>query len=296
MVVALYSLSMRSTGSPSSSKTPSSPASKMVPSFSLPQKLASSRALQFSGSRVLLHATCSRVCVAACRSQVLPPAARDGQISMAAFILSLGSMLNGVSIYLLYAKLSLWVIPEIHSGRYQSRGVGSVGDEGVGCDRWGKSGETKLEESVVIELESLVTELERYGGRDGEVWETELEIWETELERSGRLSRMSALTFNLDYPWLQNANKAPNVNLGETVRARLQQFSVMNKFKKKALRVIAEHLSVEEIADIKEMFENMNINKKGQINFDELKYGLRKLGHQVADSDVKALLEAVSYC
>ncbi|KAG6512601.1 calcium-dependent protein kinase 20-like [Zingiber officinale] len=96
----------------------------------------------------------------------------------------------------------------------------------------------------------------------------------------------------LDHPWLQNANKAPNVNLGETVRARLQQFSVMNKFKKKALRVIAEHLSVEEIADIKEMFENMDINKKGQINFDELKYGLRKLGHQVADSDVKALLEA----
>ncbi|KAG6469978.1 hypothetical protein ZIOFF_070917 [Zingiber officinale] len=100
----------------------------------------------------------------------------------------------------------------------------------------------------------------------------------------------------LDHPWLQNANKAPNVNLGETVRARLQQFSVMNKFKKKALRVIAEHLSVEEIADIKEMFENMDINKKGQINFDELKYGLHKLRHQVADSDVKALLEAVSYC
>ncbi|KAG6521047.1 hypothetical protein ZIOFF_018113 [Zingiber officinale] len=99
-----------------------------------------------------------------------------------------------------------------------------------------------------------------------------------------------------DHPWLQNANKAPNVNLGETVRARLQQFSVMNKFKKKALRVIAEHLSVEEIADIKEMFENMDINKKGQINFDELKYGLRKLGHQVANSDVIALLEAVSYC
>ncbi|KAG6528109.1 hypothetical protein ZIOFF_010258 [Zingiber officinale] len=90
----------------------------------------------------------------------------------------------------------------------------------------------------------------------------------------------SSIPITIHYhPWLQNVNKAPNVNLGETVRARLQQFSVMNKFKKKALRVIAEHLSVEEIADIKEMFENMDINKKGQINFDELKYGLRKLGH-----------------
>jgi hypothetical protein len=40
-----------------------------------------------------------------------------------------------------------------------------------------------------------------------------------------------------DHPWLQNIKKAPNVNLGETVKARLQQFSVMNKFKKHALRV-----------------------------------------------------------
>lgn len=42
----------------------------------------------------------------------------------------------------------------------------------------------------------------------------------------------------LDHPWLQNAKKAPNVSLGETVRARLKQFSVMNKLKKRALRVI----------------------------------------------------------
>lgn len=41
-----------------------------------------------------------------------------------------------------------------------------------------------------------------------------------------------------DHPWLQNAKKAPNVSLGETVRARLKQFSVMNKLKKRALRVI----------------------------------------------------------
>lgn len=47
---------------------------------------------------------------------------------------------------------------------------------------------------------------------------------------------------NKDHPWLQHANKAPNVSLGETVRTRLQQFSVMNRFKKKALRVSANIL------------------------------------------------------
>ncbi|MBA0756520.1 hypothetical protein Gogos_020172 [Gossypium gossypioides] len=43
-----------------------------------------------------------------------------------------------------------------------------------------------------------------------------------------------------EHPWLQNAKKAPNVPLGETVKARLKQFSVMNKLKKRALRVLIQ--------------------------------------------------------
>ncbi|XLU53748.1 hypothetical protein S245_048396, partial [Arachis hypogaea] len=50
----------------------------------------------------------------------------------------------------------------------------------------------------------------------------------------------------LKHSWLQNAKKALNVPLGDIVRTRLKQFSVMNRFKKRVLRVIAEHLSVEE--------------------------------------------------
>ncbi|KAL6987127.1 Calcium-dependent protein kinase 14 [Sarracenia purpurea var. burkii] len=96
----------------------------------------------------------------------------------------------------------------------------------------------------------------------------------------------------LAHPWLQNAKKAPNVSLGESVRARLKQFSVMNKLKKNALKVIAEHLSVEEVAGIKEGFELMDINNKGKINLDELREGLQKLGHQIPDSDLHILMEA----
>ncbi|KAF7819018.1 calcium-dependent protein kinase 32 [Senna tora] len=96
----------------------------------------------------------------------------------------------------------------------------------------------------------------------------------------------------LDHPWLQNAKKAPNVSLGETVKARLKQFSVMNKLKKRALRVIAEHLSVEEVAGIKEGFQLMDTGNKGKINIDELRVGLHKLGHQISDADVQILMEA----
>ncbi|MCL7041437.1 hypothetical protein MKW94_026881 [Papaver nudicaule] len=46
----------------------------------------------------------------------------------------------------------------------------------------------------------------------------------------------------LEHPWIVNAKKAPNVPLGDVVKSRLKQFSVMNRFKRKALRVIADHL------------------------------------------------------
>ncbi|CAI9787546.1 unnamed protein product [Fraxinus pennsylvanica] len=96
----------------------------------------------------------------------------------------------------------------------------------------------------------------------------------------------------LDHPWLQNAKSAPNVSLGETVRARLKQFSMMNKLKKRALRVIAEHLSVEEVAGIKEGFKLMDTANKGKIDINELRIGLQKLGHQIPDADLQVLMEA----
>ncbi|KAK6124836.1 hypothetical protein DH2020_041422 [Rehmannia glutinosa] len=96
----------------------------------------------------------------------------------------------------------------------------------------------------------------------------------------------------LDHPWLQNAKSAPNVSLGETVRARLKQFSMMNKLKKRALRVIAEHLSVEEVAGIKEGFQLMDTSNKGKIDINELRAGLHKLGQQIPETDLQVLMEA----
>lgn len=60
------------------------------------------------------------------------------------------------------------------------------------------------------------------------------------------------------------------------------------------LQVIAEHLSVEEVAGIKEGFQLMDINNKGKISIDELRVGLQKLGHQIPDDDLQILMEAVS--
>jgi calcium-dependent protein kinase len=59
--------------------------------------------------------------------------------------------------------------------------------------------------------------------------------------------------------------------------------------------VIAEHLSLEEVADIKKMFDSMDVNNKGQLTFEEFKAGLRKLGNKMHDSDLQMLMDAVSY-
>lgn len=59
------------------------------------------------------------------------------------------------------------------------------------------------------------------------------------------------------------------------------------------MQVIAEHLSVEEVAGIKEAFDKMDINKRGKINLEELRIGLQKIGHQIPDADLQILMQAV---
>ncbi|BAT76621.1 hypothetical protein LR48_Vigan01g279100 [Vigna angularis] len=95
----------------------------------------------------------------------------------------------------------------------------------------------------------------------------------------------------LEHPWLQNAKKASNVPLGDIVRTRLKQFSVMNRFKKRALRVIAEHLSVEEVEIIRDMFTLMDTDKDGKVTYEELKAGLQKVGSQLAEPEIKMLMD-----
>ena len=95
-----------------------------------------------------------------------------------------------------------------------------------------------------------------------------------------------------EHPWLQDAKAAPNVPLGDVVRARLKQFSVMNRFKKKAMRVIAEHLSAEEVEVIKEMFALMDTERKGRVTLQELKAGLARVGSKLAEPEMELLMEA----
>ena len=65
-------------------------------------------------------------------------------------------------------------------------------------------------------------------------------------------------------------------------------------FKCNGIQVIAEHLSGDEVAGIKEAFDMMDTNKRNKINLEELRVGLAKLGHSIPDPDLEILMEAVS--
>jgi calcium-dependent protein kinase len=59
-------------------------------------------------------------------------------------------------------------------------------------------------------------------------------------------------------------------------------------------QVIAENLSEDEIAGLKEMFKMIDSDNSGQITYEELKVGLKKVGANLQESEIYALMKAVS--
>ncbi|XP_062189353.1 calcium-dependent protein kinase 17 isoform X2 [Phragmites australis] len=96
----------------------------------------------------------------------------------------------------------------------------------------------------------------------------------------------------LCHPWVCVDGVAPDKPLDSAVLTRLKQFSAMNKLKKMALRVIAENLSEDEIAGLREMFKMLDTDNSGQITLEELKSGLKRVGANLKDSEIKTLMEA----
>uniref|UniRef100_A0ACD5UMS3 Uncharacterized protein n=2 Tax=Avena sativa TaxID=4498 RepID=A0ACD5UMS3_AVESA len=103
-----------------------------------------------------------------------------------------------------------------------------------------------------------------------------------------RLSAHEALC----HPWVCVDGVAPDKPLDSAVLTRLKQFSAMNKLKKMALRVIAENLSEDEIAGLKEMFKMLDTDNSGQITLEELKIGLHRVGANLKESEITTLMEA----
>ncbi|CAL4886175.1 unnamed protein product [Urochloa decumbens] len=96
----------------------------------------------------------------------------------------------------------------------------------------------------------------------------------------------------LCHPWVCENGVAPDRALDPAVLSRLKQFSAMNRLKKMALRIIAQNLSEEELAGLKEMFKAMDTDGSGAITFEELKEGLSRHGSNLRECEIRDLMDA----
>ncbi|CAI8602325.1 unnamed protein product [Vicia faba] len=118
--------------------------------------------------------------------------------------------------------------------------------------------------------------------------ESEQEIFEAILH--------SDLDFASD-PWPGISESAKDLVKKMLVRdpsKRLSAFDVLRHpwIQKMALRVIAENLSEEEIAGLKEMFKMIDTDNSGYITFEELKVGLKKFGANLNESEIYDLMQS----
>ena len=60
------------------------------------------------------------------------------------------------------------------------------------------------------------------------------------------------------------------------------------------MQVIAKCLSEEETAGLKEMFKTIDTDNSGQITYEELKAGLKRVGANLKESEIYDLMYAVS--
>ncbi|RLN40827.1 hypothetical protein C2845_PM01G01820 [Panicum miliaceum] len=96
----------------------------------------------------------------------------------------------------------------------------------------------------------------------------------------------------LRHPWICENGVATDQALDPSVLSRLKQFSAMNKLKKLALRVIAERLSEEEIAGLRQLFKAVDVKNRGVITLGELREGLRRYGTELEDREISDIVEA----
>ncbi|CAN1306801.1 Calcium-dependent protein kinase 20 [Linum perenne] len=97
---------------------------------------------------------------------------------------------------------------------------------------------------------------------------------------------------HVGHPWVQVDGLAPDKPLDSAVISRLKQFSAMTKLKKIAIRVIAESMSEEEIAGLRNMFKMIDADNSGHITLEELKKGLEKAGANLKENEIVGLMQA----
>lgn len=109
-------------------------------------------------------------------------------------------------------------------------------------------------------------------------------------EPRARLTAAQALS----HPWVREGGNASEIPVDISVLSNMRQFVKYSRLKQFALRALASTLDEEELADLKDQFDAIDVDKNGSISLEEMRQALAKdLPWQLKESGVLAILHAI---
>ncbi|XP_076919559.1 calcium-dependent protein kinase 28-like [Bidens hawaiensis] len=89
------------------------------------------------------------------------------------------------------------------------------------------------------------------------------------------LTRLTAAQA-LSHPWVREGGNAPEIPLDISVLSNMREFLKYSRLKQFALRALASTLDEEQLADLKDQFHAIDVDKNGAISLEEMKQALAK--------------------
>ncbi|KAK8607461.1 hypothetical protein V6N13_053196 [Hibiscus sabdariffa] len=98
----------------------------------------------------------------------------------------------------------------------------------------------------------------------------------------------------LSHPWVREGGNASDIPVDISVLSNLRQFVKYSRLKQFALRALASTLNEEEIADLRDQFDAIDVDKNGSISLEEMRQALAKdLPWKLKESRVLEILQAI---
>ncbi|XP_010317648.1 calcium-dependent protein kinase isoform X1 [Solanum lycopersicum] len=98
----------------------------------------------------------------------------------------------------------------------------------------------------------------------------------------------------LSHPWVREGGDASEIPLDISVLSNMRQFVKYSRLKQFALRALASTLDEEEIADLRDQFSAIDVDKNGVISLEEMRQALAKdLPWKMKESRVLEILQAI---
>ncbi|TKY55895.1 Calcium-dependent protein kinase 28 [Spatholobus suberectus] len=98
----------------------------------------------------------------------------------------------------------------------------------------------------------------------------------------------------LSHPWVREGGEALEIPIDISVLSNMRQFVKYSRLKQFALRALASTLNEEELADLKDQFDAIDVDKNGSISLEEMRQALAKdLPWKLKESRVLEILQAI---